>query len=112
MKAACAAVTTDRFGGRFEARAHYQRRPHAAEAMTEAAPVLRDDLQGKTSGAHGPRKHHNHIFTWAVGDAAGTARAISDAPVVATERIVYQRVHPCPLETCGCVASMDKVNGH
>ena len=27
-------------------------------------------------------------------------------------RSVYQRVHPCPLETCGCVASMDKVNGH
>ena len=82
------------------------------QSMAAAAPVLRDDLQGKTSGAHGPRKHHNHIFTWEVGDAAGTARAISDAPVAATERIVYQRVHPCPLETCGCVASMDKVNGH
>ena len=25
--------------------------------------------------------------------------------------ISYQRVHPCPLETCGCVASMDKING-
>jgi len=82
------------------------------QSMTEGAPILREDLQGKTSGAHGPRKHHNHIFTWEVGDAAGTARAISDAAVVATERIVYQRVHPCPLETCGCVASMDKVNGH
>ena len=82
------------------------------QSMTAAAPVLRDDLQGKNSGAHGPRKHHNHIFTWEVGDAAGTARAISGAPVVAAERIVYQRVHPCPLETCGCVASMDKVNGH
>ena len=82
------------------------------QSMTAAAPVLRDDLQGKTSGAHGPRKHHNHIFTWEVGDAAGTARTISDAQVVATEHIVYQRVHPCPLETCGCVASMDKVNGH
>ena len=80
--------------------------------MAAAAPVLRDDLAGKTSGAHGPRRHHNHIFTWEVGDATGTARAISDAPVVATERIVYQRVHPCPLETCGCVASMDKVDGH
>jgi carbon-monoxide dehydrogenase large subunit len=31
--------------------------------------------------------------------------------VVATERIVCQRAHPCPLETYGCVASMDKVNG-
>jgi carbon-monoxide dehydrogenase large subunit len=41
--------------------------------MAAAAPVLRDDLAGKTSGAHGPRRHHNHIFTWEVGDATGTA---------------------------------------
>jgi len=33
------------------------------QSMTEGAPILREDLQGKTSGAHGPRKHHNHIFT-------------------------------------------------
>ena len=25
--------------------------------------------------------------------------------------IYYHRTHPCPLETCGSVASMDKVNG-
>ena len=34
------------------------------EALKPGAPVLRDDLAGKTSGAHGPREHHNHIFTW------------------------------------------------
>ncbi len=81
------------------------------KSMASDAPVLRDDLVGKTEGAHGKRKHHNHIFTWEVGDADGTARALASAEVVATELIVYQRVHPCPLETCGCVASMDKVNG-
>jgi aerobic carbon-monoxide dehydrogenase large subunit len=81
-------------------------------SMTADAPVLRDDLEGKASGAHGPRRHHNHIFTWEVGDAEGTARALEQAAVVAKERITYQRVHPCPLEACGCVASMDKVNGH
>ena len=27
------------------------------------------------------------------------------------ELITYPRSHPCPIETCGCVASMDKVNG-
>src|ERR1700730_10215771 len=80
--------------------------------MAADAPVLRDDLKDKTSGAHGPRKHHNHVFTWEVGDAEGTARALRDAAVIAKERIVYQRVHPCPLETCGCVASTDKVDGH
>ena len=84
--------------------------PH--KSMAPDAPVLREDLQGKTSGAHGPRKHHNHIFTWEVGDAAGTAKALKDAEIVVKERIIYQRVHPCPIETCGCVASMDKVNGH
>ena len=31
--------------------------------------------------------------------------------MVAEELISYQRVHPCPIETCGCVASMDKING-
>jgi carbon-monoxide dehydrogenase large subunit len=81
-------------------------------SMAEDAPVLRDDLKDKTSGAHGPRKHSNHVFIWEVGDAAGTARALEQAAVVAKEQIVYQRVHPCPLETCGCVASMNKVDGH
>ena len=81
------------------------------KALEPDAPVLREDIKDKTEGAHGPRKHHNHIFTWEVGDAEGTAKALSTAEVTAKEMIVYQRVHPCPLETCGCVASMDKVNG-
>src|SRR5579863_10008436 len=82
------------------------------KAMDKDAPVLREDLAGKTSGAHGPRKHHNHIFTWETGDAEGTAKALKSAEIVVKELISYQRVHPCPLETCGCIASMDKVNGH
>jgi carbon-monoxide dehydrogenase large subunit len=36
---------------------------------------------------------------------------LSEAEVVAEEMVYYHRTHPCPLETCGCVASMDKVNG-
>ena len=39
------------------------------------APVLREDLEGKTDGAHGKRKHHNHIFTWEIGDKAATDAA-------------------------------------
>ncbi len=31
--------------------------------------------------------------------------------VVAEEMVYYHRTHPCPLETCGTVASMDKING-
>ena len=82
-----------------------------AAALASDAPVLRDDLAGKTSGAHGARTHHNHIFTWEVGDREATEQAFAEAEVSVKEKIVYQRVHPCPLETCACVASMDKING-
>lgn len=81
------------------------------QSMAPDAPVLRPDLEGKTEGAHGPRKHHNHIFNWAVGDKDETAKAFSDADVTIKEMISYHRTHPSPLETCQCVASMDKVKG-
>ena len=80
-------------------------------SMSDGAPVLREDIADKNEGAHGPRRHPNHIFTWEAGDRAGTEQALANAEVVAEELVIYQRVHPCPLETCGCVASMDKVNG-
>jgi carbon-monoxide dehydrogenase large subunit len=80
-------------------------------ALAPDAPVLRPDLAGKTSGAHGPRKHHNHIFEWQVGDKTATDEAFSRAEVTISELISYQRVHPSPLETCQCVASFDKIKG-
>ncbi len=83
----------------------------AFKAMDDDAPVLREDIQDKMEGAHGPRKHKNHIFLWEQGDKEGSEKALADADVVVEELITYQRVHPCPLETCGCVASMDKING-
>ena len=73
--------------------------------------VLREDLDPKADGAHGPRKHHNHIFTWEVGEKETTEEVLDSSDVVAEEMVYYHRTHPCPLETCGCVASMDKVNG-
>ena len=86
--------------------------PH--EALTSDV-VLREDLVAADgsipAGAHGPRKHHNHIFTWEAGDKAPTEEVIANADVVAEASMYYHRTHPCPLETCGCVASMDKVNG-
>ncbi|MEM9342176.1 MAG: aerobic carbon-monoxide dehydrogenase large subunit [Pseudomonadota bacterium] len=81
----------------------------------ESDVILRPDLVGEDGaipdGAHGPRKHHNHIFTWEIGDQDATEQVLDEAPVVAEEMMYYHRTHPCPLETCGCVASMDKVNG-
>jgi carbon-monoxide dehydrogenase large subunit len=81
------------------------------KSMDPDAPVLREDLVGKTSGAHGPRKHHNHIFTWDVGDKDLTDKAFREADVTIKELISYHRTHPSPLETCQCVAAMDKVKG-
>ncbi|MBB5213521.1 aerobic carbon-monoxide dehydrogenase large subunit [Parapusillimonas granuli] len=81
------------------------------KALEPDAPVIRDDLQGKDSGAHGARRHHNHIFTWEAGDKDRTARVFENADITVKESMLYQRVHPCPLETCGCVASFDKVRG-
>ncbi|MEY4730579.1 MAG: aerobic-type carbon monoxide dehydrogenase, large subunit CoxL/CutL s, partial [Pseudomonadota bacterium] len=81
------------------------------EALKPGAPVLREDLAGKTEGAHGKRHHHNHIFTWDAGDKEATDKAFASAPVTVKEDLFYPRVHPCPLETCGCVASFDPIRG-
>jgi len=81
------------------------------KAMAPDAPVLREDLKDKMQGAHGQRKHHNHIFTWEMGDREATNTAFKKADVTINELISYQRVHPSPLETCQCVASFDKVKG-
>ncbi len=82
------------------------------KAVEADAPVLREDVKDKEEVGQGPRKHPNHIFTWEVGDRDATERAFKEADVTVKEEISYQRVHPSPLETCGCVASMDPVNGN
>ncbi|MEL0036426.1 MAG: carbon monoxide dehydrogenase, partial [Gammaproteobacteria bacterium] len=40
--------------------------PH--KAMTDDAPILREDLVGKMDGAHSKREHNNHIFNWQAGE--------------------------------------------
>ena len=79
------------------------------KAMAPDAPVLREDLAGKTEGVHGKRKHHNHVFAWEMGDREAVDLAFQKADVSIKELISYQRVHPCPLETCQAIASFDKI---
>ncbi len=81
------------------------------KALEPDAPLLREDIKDKMTGAHGPRKHHNHIFFWDIGDKDGTDEAFAKADVVSKDMFTYHRVHPSPLETCQCVASMDKIKG-
>ncbi len=73
-----------------------------ARRSTPASPVIRDDLEGKAD---------NHVFDWQTGDEAATEAVFASADVVVTEDIVYPRVHPAPMETCGCVADYDRVEG-
>ncbi|MFI7065359.1 aerobic carbon-monoxide dehydrogenase large subunit [Kribbella sp. NPDC050124] len=74
----------------------------ARHALDPDAPVIRDDLEGRTD---------NRIFDWQAGDRARTDAVFESAEVVVAEDILYPRVHPAPLETCGAVADFDKVTG-
>ena len=81
------------------------------KAMLPDAPILREDIQDKMVGAHGPRKHPNHIFEWAIGDKEATDAIFANADVTIKEMLVDHRTHPSPLETCQSVASFDKITG-
>jgi aerobic carbon-monoxide dehydrogenase large subunit len=72
----------------------------ALRALEPGAPVIRDDHPGRTD---------NHIFDWETGDAAATEAVFADAEVVVSQDMLYPRVHPAPLETCGIVADFDQV---
>ena len=74
----------------------------ARTALDPDAAVIRDDIDGKTD---------NHIFDWEAGDAAATDEVFARADVVVSQDMLYPRVHPAPLETCGSIADMDKVTG-
>ncbi len=47
------------------------------KAMAPDAPVIREDIKDKTEGAHGKRKHYNHVFNWQAGDKAATDAAFA-----------------------------------
>ena len=81
------------------------------KALDDDAPVIRDDVAENDEVGQGKRHHPNHIFEWQVGDKDATEAAFEGAEVTIKEQIAYPRCHPAPLETCGCVASMDAVNG-
>ncbi len=70
------------------------------EALKPDAPVLRTDKKDKND---------NHIFHWEAGDKAATDKAFDEAEVKVAEEIYLPRLHVCSIETCGCVASYDKV---
>jgi aerobic carbon-monoxide dehydrogenase large subunit len=74
----------------------------ARHALDAGAPLIRDDQPGRTT---------NHIFDWEAGDARRTEEVFRDAEVTVAQDMLYPRVHPAPLETCGAVADFDRVTG-
>ena len=75
----------------------------AHRALDADAAVIRTDLEGRTD---------NHIYDWEAGDAAACDKVFKRRDVVvSTADLLYPRSHPSPMETCGSVASMDKVTG-
>ena len=74
----------------------------ARHALDPGAPVIRDEIEGRTD---------NHIFDWEAGNAAETDAVFASADVIVKQEIVYPRSHPAPMETCGAVADFEPIEG-
>jgi len=70
-------------------------------ALEPDAPLVRPDREEKT----------NHIWNWQAGDKEATDRIFEEAEVVVSQKMYIPRIHVSSIETCGCVASFDKVSG-
>ncbi|MGZ6389890.1 MAG: molybdopterin cofactor-binding domain-containing protein, partial [Ktedonobacterales bacterium] len=71
------------------------------KAQLPDAPLVRPDRDTKS----------NHIWHWEAGDQARTDELFSQAEVVVKQDLYIPRIHVSSIETCGCVASFDKVSG-
>ena len=71
------------------------------KAMDAETPVIRTDLDDKAD---------NHVFDWDAGEKAEFDAVWESADVKVEQEIIYPRVHPAPMETCGAVADLDPVS--
>ncbi len=72
------------------------------KALEPSAPVLRTDKKDKKD---------NRIFHWEAGDRAATEKAFAEADVRVKQDLYIPRIHVASIETCGCIADFDRVNG-
>ena len=72
------------------------------KALLPGSPIIRFDREQKS----------NHIWHWEVGDRKGVDAEMQSADVTVTEDIYIPRIHVASIETCGCVADWDPVEGH
>ncbi len=72
------------------------------KALQPDSPLVRPDHADKQT---------NHIWHWESGDKARTDQLFNEAEVVVKEHMYIPRIHVSSIETCGCVASFDRVSG-
>jgi aerobic carbon-monoxide dehydrogenase large subunit len=71
------------------------------KALEADSPLVRPDREQKT----------NHIWHWESGDATRTDEIMKSADVVVKQDMYIPRIHVSSIETCGCVASFDRIEG-
>ena len=73
------------------------------QALEDGAPLIRTDKEGQ---------ENNHVYSWETGNKEATDLAFSQADVVVSLETHYPRIHPSPLETCGCIADISPATGN
>jgi aerobic carbon-monoxide dehydrogenase large subunit len=86
----------------------------AVDVDYDPLPVVVDPKKALEPGAPKVRedKESNHIWHWEWGDRQKTDQAIGAAEVTVAEDIYIPRIHVSSIETCGCVAQWDPIEGH
>ena len=83
------------------------------EIEYEPLPVVVDPFKALEDGATKVRddKDSNHIWHWESGDKDATDKVFEESDVVVEENMHIPRIHVASIETCGCVASFDPIEG-
>jgi len=86
----------------------------AVEVEYDPLPVVIDPKKALEPGAPRVRddKPSNHIWHWEWGDRSAADQAFAEAEVTVKQDIYIPRIHVSSIETCGCVAKWDSVEGH
>ena len=103
----CAVIATDRYiAADAIERVHVEYEPLEAvvdpHVALEDKIIVREDKEKKT----------NHIWHWEAGDKEATDKVFADAAHVVEQSMHLPRLHVSSIETCGMVASYNKVTEH
>ncbi len=96
-----------------EDRATAQDAVELVDVEWEVLPAVTDAEEATFDGA--PQLHENApnnvCMEWDCGDQSGTDAALDSSDVVVKQRLRNQRLIPTPMETRGCIAQHEAVNG-